>query len=144
MGRTTIPAIVTGIVLWSSVVFGEPLPLTPGYYEVTAIMSVSGKPDKRHRCVTPDHLANPEAVLNYAFSIKNLPFPDHTVTNFSLQGGKISYDVDTPHALIHVEGTISSTEFSVERSHKGKSGKVLAVPMTMTLTGKRTGDCKGK
>jgi hypothetical protein len=131
------------LVLWSVSAMAESLPLTPGFYEVTATMSTSGKPELRTRCVTAEHLSNPEAVLNYAFAQKFRPLPDHKVINFTLQGDKISYEVDTPFSLIRVEGTISGTEFSVVRSNTSKSGKVLPVPMTLTLTGKRTKDCKG-
>ncbi|MCS6292446.1 MAG: hypothetical protein H8J66_05175, partial [Nitrospira sp.] len=62
------------------------------------------------------------------------------VLNYSAQGGKISYDVDTTASTIHVEGSASSTEFSVVRNAKSKSGK--GMPMTMKLDGKRTGDCR--
>ena len=144
MGRTRMPAIVTVIVLWSAVAFAEPLSLTPGYYAVTAKMSTSDKPESRDRCLTPDHVMSPEAVFNYGFAKKVIALPDHKVVNYTVQGDKLSYDVDTPFSLIHVEGTVSATEFSVARSNKSKSGKTLPIPITLTLTGKRIGDCKGK
>lgn len=144
MRHCLVLGIVMGIVLWSLGALAESLPLTPGFYDVTATMSVSGKPEHRDRCVTPDHVTSPEAVLNYAFARKFTPLPDHKVVNYSVQGEHLSYDVETPHSLIHVEGTMSTTEFSVVRTNKSKSGKTLPVPITLTLTGKRTGDCKGK
>lgn len=70
--------------LWSVAAMAESLPLTPGYYEVMTTMSVSGKPESCDRCVTAEHLASPEAVLNYAFSQKARPLPDHKVINFTL------------------------------------------------------------
>lgn len=133
-----------GIPLGVVAALAEPLPLTPGYYAVTAKMSTSTEPESRDRCVTPDHVASPEAVLNYAFSKKVMPLPGHTIKQYSLRGEKLSYDVDTPFSVIHVEGTVSATEFSVMRSNTSKSGKTLPMPITLTLTGKRTGDCKGK
>ncbi|MBS0150760.1 MAG: hypothetical protein JSR31_07440 [Nitrospira sp.] len=137
-------AIIIGSTLWTVLALAQSLPLMPGYYEVTATMSTSSEPEQRHRCVTAEHLANAEAVLNYAFAKKFTPLPNHKIMNFSVGGDKISYEVDTPFSLIHVEGTISDTNFSVMRSNKSKSGKVSPIPMTLTLIGKRTGDCKGK
>ena len=140
----SVLAIGVGISLWVSAALAEPLPLTPGHYAVTAKMSTSNEPESRDRCVTPDHLTSPEAVLNYAFTKKFTPFPGQTIMNYSIQGEKLSYDVDTPFSITHVEGTVSATEFSVMRSNKSKSGKMSPVPITLMLTGKRTGDCKGR
>jgi hypothetical protein len=131
MKLSPVLALAVIVLLWSVSAMGESLPLTPGYYEVKATMSVSDKPESRNRCVTVEHLTNPEAVLNYAFSQKFRPLPDHKVINFTLQGDKISYDVDTPFSVIRVEGRISSTEFSVVRSNTSKSGKVSPVPLTL-------------
>ena len=144
MRLLTVLAIGFGMPLWVTAVLAEPLPLTPGYYAVTAKYSTSNGQESRDRCVTPDHVTSPEAVLNYAFAKKVTPIPGHTIKNYSLQGEKLSYDVDTPFSLIHVEGTVSATEFSVVRSNTSKSGKTLPMPITLTLQGKRTGDCKGK
>lgn len=144
MRHCLVLGIVMGMVLWALGALAESLPLTPGYYAVAAKMSTSDKPESRDRCVTPEHLTSPEAVLNYAFAKKFTPLPDHKVLNYSVQGGKLSYDVDTPHSLIHVEGTVSATEFSVVRGNKSKSGKTLPMPITLTLTGKRTGECNGR
>ncbi|MBX3351053.1 MAG: hypothetical protein KF747_20210 [Nitrospira sp.] len=144
MRLLTVVTIGFGISLWVTAVLAEPFPLTPGYYAVTAKYSTSNGQESRDRCVTPDHVASPEAVLNYAFAKKVMPLPGHTIKNYLLQGEKLSYEVETPSSLIHVEGTVSATEFSVVRSNTSKSGKTLPVPITLTLTGKRTGNCKGK
>lgn len=142
MKHGVVLAIVMGSIVYSVVALADALPLAPGHYDVTVTLSTTGKTEKRDRCITSEHLANAESVLNYGFAKNATPLPNHTVVNFSVERGRISYNVDTPSSLIHVEGTISDTDFSVVRSHQSKSGKVSPVPMTLTLTGKRTGDCK--
>ena len=126
--------------LWGAMAQAQTVSLTPGHYDVTATMSPGGGSDPRDRCVTTKHLVSPEAVFNYAFMREYTPLPGHKVINFSSQGGKFSYDVDTAVSIIHVEGTASSTEFSVVRNVKSKSGK--GMPMSIKLDGKRTGDCR--
>ncbi len=118
------------------------VPLTPGHYEVTVHGMPGGKVELRPRCVTAEHLADPEAVFTYAFQKKYRPLPNHKVMNFSAQGGKISYDVETPTSMRHVEGTLTSTTFSVDRTAKSTAGK--GAPLDIKLVGKRTGDCKGQ
>ncbi|MBX3235577.1 MAG: hypothetical protein KF814_05450 [Nitrospiraceae bacterium] len=127
------------IMFWAAAAAGETLPLTAGYYEVQVSGLPGGSTEARDRCLTPEHLGDPEGVFTYAFAKKYTPLPGHKVLNFSAQSGKIRYDVDTPASNIHVEGTASATEFSVLRSAKSKSGKGVA--MSMKLDGKRTGDC---
>ncbi|SLM49424.1 conserved exported protein of unknown function [Nitrospira japonica] len=116
----------------------ESFPLLPGYYEV----AVSGGPssEMRNRCVTAEHLADPDSVLNYAFAKKYRPVPGFTVSNLSVQGGKITYDVETPNSTVHVDGMVSATQFAVKRHAKSKkSGTEIPI---MTLDGKRTRDCR--
>ena len=143
MKHVVVLTIVMGSIVYSGVALADSLPLAPGHYDVTATLSTTGKAEKRDRCITAEHVATAESVLNYGFAKNVTPLPNHTVVNFSVEGGRVSYNVDTPSSVIHVEGTISDTDFSVVRSHQSKSGKVSPVPMTLTLTGKRTGDCKG-
>lgn len=140
MKQFAVVAIVVGASLWSAQALAESVPLTPGHYDVTVSGMPGGESESRDRCVTAEHLVDPEAVFAYAFARKYTPLPGRKVLNYSAQGGKISYDVDTTASTIHVEGSASSTEFSVVRNAKSKSGK--GMPMTMKLDGKRTGDCR--
>jgi len=124
-------AMTAVLAAWAGPAPAETVPLTPGYYEVV----VSGAPGG----VTAEHVADPDSVFNYAFAKPYKPFPDHKVINYAAQGGAISYDVETSFTTTHVEGTMSSSEFSIVRTTKAKSGKGTAV--TMKLDGKRTRDC---
>jgi hypothetical protein len=116
------------------------VPLSPGFYEVSTTMTPGDRSASTDRCVTAEHLVDPEGVFMYVFSKKYTPIRGTKVINYSVQGGKISYDVDTSLATVHVEGTVSDTEFSVVRDAKSKSGR--GIPMQMKLVGKRTRDCK--
>jgi len=118
----------------------ESFPLLPGYYEVAVSGGPSGSSEMRNRCVTSEHLADPDSVLNYAFAKKYRPVPGFTVSNLSVQGGKIAYNVETPSSTVHVDGTVSASQFSVKRHAKSKKSGTQ-IP-TMTLDGKRTRDCR--
>jgi len=132
--------VMTTLVVWAQAAHADSFPLTPGYYDVMVTGGPGGGAETRHRCVTADHLADPDSVLNYAFAKKYKPFPGVRVSNFSVQGGKLSYDVDTPSSTVHVDGTVSATEFSVQRHAKSKKAGT-AVP-TLQLDGKRMRDCR--
>ncbi|UVT15047.1 MAG: hypothetical protein H8K04_14630 [Nitrospira sp.] len=127
------------LAFWTGPAPAETAPLTPGYYEVVVSGAPGGGTQTRKRCVTVEHVADPDSVFNYAFAKPYKPFPDHKVINYASQGGAISYDVETSFTTTHVEGTVSSSEFSIVRTTKAKSGKSTAV--TMKLDGKRTRDC---
>ena len=128
------------VIASASMVLAETVPLTPGHYDVMVSGMPGGGSESRDRCVTAEHLVDPEGVFAYAFVRKYEPLPGRKVLNYSAQGGKISYDVETSMAMTHVEGTASSSEFSVVRDTKSKSGK--GMPMTMKLDGKRAGKCR--
>jgi hypothetical protein len=126
-----------------STALAQTVPLMPGYYEVMTTLMPSGTQDSRDRCVTAEHLVEPEGVFNYAFAWKKYqPIPGQKVLNYSVQGGKISYDVETSMTMTHVEGTLSNSEFSIVRHTNSKSGKG-GMPMSLKLDGKRTKDCRG-
>jgi hypothetical protein len=118
----------------------QAVPLTAGYYEVTISGLPGGNSEDRPRCLTPGHLSNPEGVFTYAYQPNYIPNPASKVLNFSAAGGRIRYDVETAASRIHVEGTLTSTSFAVERTAKSKSG--AGAPLSMKLHGKRAGECK--
>ncbi|MEK6804748.1 MAG: DUF3617 family protein [Nitrospirota bacterium] len=138
--------VIVGVALWAGPVRAESVPLKPGEYQVTAVTDASngeaGKPDTRTRCVKEEHLANPDAVFNYYALNGFQPNPSSKVVNMSIQGGKVSYDIEGVYAVTRVEGTVSPTEFSVVRKATPKGDHALSV--TMKVDAKRTGDCHGK
>lgn len=115
------------------------VPLTTGQYDVIISGLPGGQSESRPRCITAEHLKNPESIFAYAFSPTGKANPSVKVTTFAAQGGTISYQAETPAANIKVTGSLSSTGFSVERVTTSKSGK--GAPVTMKLEGKRTGAC---
>ncbi len=133
-------AVAIAFVASAQTAQAESFPLLPGYYEVAVSGGPSGSSEMRNRCVTADHLADPDSMLNYAFSKKYRPVPGFTVSNLSVQGGKITYDVETSSSTVHVDGTVSATQFSVKRHAKSKKSGT-EIP-TMKLDGKRTRDCR--
>jgi hypothetical protein len=120
--------------------------LKPGEYQLTAVTETSsgeaGKPDTHSRCVRDEHLANPDAVFNYYRLNGFNPNPSSRVMNVSMQGGKVSYEVEGAHAITHVEAMVSNNGFSVVRKATPKGDKALSV--IMKIDGKRTGDCASK
>ncbi len=146
MKTVVLLGIIIGVSIWVAPVRAESIPLKPGEYQITAVTETSngeaGKPDTRTRCMKDEHLANPDAVFNYYVMNGFKPKPSNKVTNLSIHGGKVSYDIEGPHAMTRVEGTVSSTTFSVVRKAMPTSGTGLLV--TMKVDGKRTGDCTSK
>ncbi len=139
-------SVMVGVALGVAPVWAESVPLKPGEYQVTAVTDASngeaGKPDTRTRCVREEHLANPDAVFNYYAVNGFQPNPTSKVVNVSIQGGKVSYDIEGVYAVTRVEGTMSPTGFSVVRKATPKGDHALSV--TMKVDAKRTGDCPGK
>ncbi len=121
--------------------WGQAVPLTAGQYDVTISGLPGGNSESRARCITPDHLKNPEAIFTYAYNPKAMVNPSVKVNKFSADGGRISYEAETPVSRIKVSGTLSSTGFAVDRVTSAKSGK--GTPVTMKLEGKREGACPG-
>ena len=138
--------VIAGILYAAPWARAEAVPLKPGEYQVTAVTESSsgepGKPDSHTRCVKEEHLANPDAVFNYYAVNGFQPNPSNKVLNVLIQGGKVSYDIEGVYAVTRVEGTVSSTGFSVVRKATPKGDHALSV--TMKVDAKRTGDCPGK
>ena len=145
MKMTMLPGMMTGVLLWAAQGLAESVPLKPGEYQITAVTEAGGetaKPDTRSRCVKEEHLANPDAVFNYYVTNEFLPKPSNKVLNVSIHEGKVSYDIEGPHAMTRVEGIVSGTSFSVLRKATPIAGNGLVI--AMRVEGKRTGDCRSK
>jgi len=138
--------VMVGLICAAQAVGAESVPLKPGEYQVTAVTESSngeaGKPDTHSRCLKEEHLANPDAVFNYYALNGFKPNPANKVMNVAMHGGNVSYDIEGAYAITRVEGTVSSTSFSVVRKAMPKGDKALSV--TMKVDGKRTGDCTAK
>ena len=138
--------VVGGVLMGASPAWTESIPLKPGEYQLTAVTETSsgeaGKPDTHSRCVRDEHLANPDAVFNYYRLNGFNPNPSSRVMNVSMQGGKVSYEVEGAHAITQVEAMVSNNGFSVVRKATPKGDKALSV--IMKIDGKRTGDCARK
>lgn len=125
----------------------EPIPLRPGRYSVTTVMSVNGKkmaPAMKRRCITSVDLQDPERIFNDGFLNNFRPDPNCTERNLKINGNKISYDEECAKPTIsactvHVEATVSETEYSAVRSVKAKSPR--APSMDYAISAKRAGAC---
>jgi hypothetical protein len=120
-----------------------PLGLKPGKFLLTITSEIQGQQPGRSsassRCIAASDLDNPEKVFNDRVFAGFKADESCTVKNLKNEDGKISYDADCSNRLAHVEGTLSSTEFSVVRDIKPKSSR--GVSLKITLTGKREGEC---
>jgi hypothetical protein len=121
----------------------QSLPLQPGQYEissVTALGSTAGeKPETASRCIRNEDLSNPEAVLNNRFMADFKPDATCTVSGLVINAGKVSYATDCKYAKVQVQGTVTSSSYSVIRKATSKGGK--GGDAETRLEGKRTGAC---
>jgi hypothetical protein len=123
----------------------QTVPLQPGEYEVTALVTFSNvqdeaKPDTNTRCIKAEDLPNVEAVFNNRFLTGFKADPTCKVSGLSIGSGKISYSSACQYSLVRVEGSLSENSFSVLRTAKAKvSG---GVNVSTKLQAKRIGACK--
>jgi hypothetical protein len=121
----------------------QPLSLQPGQYQVSAITSAGSaggeKPETAVRCIRSEDLTNPESVFNNRFMANFKPDATCTVNGLALGAGKVSYSTDCKYSNVQVQGTLTSSSFSVERKATPKGGRGLVVETK--LSGKRTGAC---
>jgi hypothetical protein len=115
--------------------------LKPGKYEVTGIREMNGKQYPGHsiRCISAADLEDPEAVFNERVFARYKPDPSCTQHNLTNSGGKLSYDEHCANRTVHVDATLSGTEYSAVRSVTPKASGALG--FTFKMTGKRIGDC---
>lgn len=60
--------MTAALAAWAGPAPAETVPLTPGYYEVVVSGAPGGGTQTRKRCVTVEHVADPDSVFNYAFA----------------------------------------------------------------------------
>ncbi len=123
---------------------GATVDLTPGKYAFTITYEVQDQRQDESRtgtrCIAPSDLDNPEKIFNDRMLAGSKSEDSCAVKDLKSGDGTISYDADCQNRLVHVEGTVGSTEFSVIREVKPKASK--GVSLKLTLRGKRTGDCE--
>jgi hypothetical protein len=118
--------------------------LKPGEYDFTVTYEIQGeqpaRPITAARCITLDELDSPEEIFNDSAFVKNKASEPCKVKNLKESGESISYDADCSNRLVHVEGTVKRTEFSVVRNVRPKTTR--GVSLKFTLRGRRTGGCR--
>ncbi len=116
--------------------------LKPGKYQETTTMEMNGKatsqPNIHIKCISADDLQHPEAIFNERVFKLYKPDPACATHNLTTSGGKIAYDEDCANRKVHVDATVSGTEYSAVRSVTPKSG---SMGFTYRMKGKRTGEC---
>lgn len=131
--------VLSAVILLANTALG----LKPGMYEETSTMEMNGKamskPTVHSKCIDAADLQEPEAVFNERIFKRYKPDPACTTHNLTNSGGKISYDEDCTNRKVHVDATVSSSEYSAVRSVTPKSGRAMA--FTYRMKGKRTGEC---
>lgn len=118
--------------------------LEPGEYDFTVAYEIQGerpaRPKTAARCITPDELNSPEEIFNDSAFGKPKANETCKVKNLKESGESISYDADCSNRLVHVEGTVKRTEFSVVRNVRPKTTR--GVSLRFKLRGRRTGGCR--
>lgn len=125
--------------------FAREVTLRTGKYEFTVTYEVQGERQNESRtttrCIQQQDLIDPENIFT-----DQLPTArqQETCSVRSLKSGqgKISYDADCFNRTVHVEGELSSAEFSVVRTVTPKAS--ASVLLRFTVRGKRLGDCGAK
>lgn len=126
------------------VAFGAQVPLKPGQYTMTVTYQVQSERQDQSRsgtrCITTSDLENPEAIFSDEIAATQTNETKCSVGNWKNAAGRISYDAKCSNRMVHVEGSLSETQFSVVRTVTAKaSPKVL---LKFFVAGRRTGDCR--
>lgn len=117
--------------------------LKPGKYALTITYEVQNQRQNESRsgtrCITPHDLDNPEKIFSDRVTVRPEQEESCSVKQLRNIGGRISYDAECSNRMVHVEGNLSATEFSVVRTVKPKASQ--GVSLKFTVTGRRTGGC---
>jgi hypothetical protein len=117
--------------------------LKPGKYALTITYEVQNQRQNESRsgtrCITPHDLDNPERIFSDRVAAQPQEEESCSVKQLRNVGGKISYDAECPNRIVHVEGNLTDTEFSVVRTVKPKASQ--GVSLKFTVRGRRTGGC---
>lgn len=139
-------ALAIGVLLPAllpSAAFAEPVPITPGEYELTIATSIRGevaRPDKYTRCIKEADLDNVEGIFNIRFFAGFKADPTCKADAVTMGGGKISYSAECQKQTVRVEGRTSAKTFSVRRVAKAKAANGLGADSK--IDGKLLGECK--
>lgn len=135
--------VIAVAVLCGGVAAAANVDLKPGKYALTITYEVQDQRQSesrsRTRCITLRDLDNPENIFSDRVTVRSKQEESCSVKQLRSIGGKISYDADCSNRMVHVEGNLSDTEFSVVRTVKPKASQ--GVSLKFTVTGRRTGDC---
>ena len=122
---------------------GVNLELKPGKYALTITYEVQDQRQNESRsvtrCITPQDLSSPEKIFSDRIAAASKKEDACAVRGLSSTEGKVSYDAECSNRLVHVEGNLSDTEFSVVRTVKPRASQ--GVSLKFTVRGRRTGDC---
>ena len=135
--------VLSTLALASSFARAEPLPITPGEYELTIATSIRGeaaRPDKYTRCIKEAQLENAEEIFNTRFFAGFKADPTCKAGEVALKAGKLSYDAECQKQTVHVDGRVTPKNFSVRRVAKPKVANGLGADSK--IDGKLLGDCK--
>lgn len=117
--------------------------LKPGKYELTVTYEVQNQRQNESRsgtrCITTRDLDNPENIFSDRVTMRPKQEESCSVKQLRNIGGKISYDAECSNRVVHVEGNLNTTEFSVVRTVKPKASQ--GVSLKFTVRGRRTGGC---
>jgi len=135
--------VIVAAVLCGSVAAAANVDLKPGKYALTITYEVQNQRQNESRsgtrCISPRDLDNPEKIFSDRVTARPKQEESCSVKQLRNTGGKISYDAECSNRMVHVEGNLSGTEFSVVRTVKPKASE--GVFLKFTVTGRRTGDC---
>lgn len=120
------------------------LELKPGQYAMTVTYQVQGERQSQSRsgtrCITASDLDNPEMIFSDQIVAPKKEEAKCSVKELKDAGGKVSYDAKCSNRTVHVEGSLSETEFSVVRTVTPKASP--NVLLKFVVAGKRSGECK--
>ena len=136
-------ALALTMTFFSCLVRAEPLPITPGEYELTIATSIRGeapRPDKYTRCIKEAQLENAEEIFNIRFFAGFKADPTCKAGEVTLKAGKLSYDAECQKQTVHVDGRVTAKNFSVRRVAKAKA--VNGLGADSKIDGKLLGECK--
>jgi uncharacterized protein DUF3617 len=135
-----------GCAIFPAILLFAPAPtfaagLTPGQYEYTIQMTMTGAPalppQTMQRCLTASDVAG-----NKSYEMPRDRNSDCQTRDVSESGGKFSYKVSCtkPQKLDGTaKGTVTSTSMTMEMNMTMADAPG---PMTQTITARRIGDCK--
>jgi hypothetical protein len=136
-------AVIAVVVLCGGVAAAANVDLKPGKYALTITYEVQNQRQNESRsgtrCITQRDLDNPEKIFSDWVTARPRQEESCSVKQLRNIGGKISYDAECSNRMVHVEGNLSGTEFSVVRTVKPKASQ--GVSLKFTVRGRRTGGC---